>query len=264
MGAHLFSTLAQYRKVFPGVFTLFMFALFGPPIITGVHLSLDPNVRYFIGGQGSSVVIIPILLVVCHLCHVRLGKPNFFLLMFSTVIPTLLIFFVGYSHYVPITGVVDRLRSSDCTTYELKRQIEAAHRAARGVYDTCVQRIVAETGSTTEAVVSHIRIQECQEYQIPADGVDPHADFRPEWDLLQGLEVDEECCGWCNLEDPLWLQNEGNRPQDICSNVAATVLDGKVRRSSQRMVGNSFINFAVSVLSLGLISELMNYNKLEW
>lgn len=263
-GATLFSTLGQYRRVFPGLFTMFCFALFGPAIITGVRLASDPNVQYFIGGQGSSVIIIPILLIVCHLCHIRLGKPNFFLMMFSTVIPALLIFFVGYSHYVPITGVVDRLRSSDCTTYELKYRIESAYRAARTVYDTCLERIVAETGSTMEAVASGVTLQECQEYGIPAEGADPHAAWRREWVFLQGLETQEECTGWCHEEEPMWLHNTGHMPQDICSNVAATVLAGKVERSSLRMVGNAFMDFFVSVCTLGFIQEVMNHNKMEW
>jgi hypothetical protein len=261
LASHLFHTLSKYNGVFPGLFTMWCFALFGPAIVTGWLLSGDPNVQYFIGWHSRAVLAIPVLLLMCHVLHIKFGRPKFYVVVLSTFIPSVLVFLVGYSHYIPISGVVDRLLSTDCSTYEMKYHIERAYRQAEGLFDDCVGRVALETNATRTAVRAGLVIQDCKEYQVPNVGGDPYARWRNEWAYLHGLEVQENCAGWCYDSPAIWVaQNERAEAKDVCSNVAASIMKGKVKRSSMRMVANAGLDMVIATFTLSIIQEIMNYN----
>jgi hypothetical protein len=240
---------------------MWCFALFGPAIVTGWLLSEDPNVQYFIGWHSRAVLAIPILLCMCHVLHIKFGRPKFYVVVLSTFIPSVLVFLVGYSHYIPISGVVDRLLSTDCSTYEMKYHIERAYRQAEGVFDECVNRVTLETNATRTAVRAGLVIQDCKEYQVPKVGVDPYARWRNEWAYLHGLEAKENCAGWCYDSPAIWVaQNERAEAKDVCSNVAASIMKGKVKRSSLRMLANAGLDMLLATFTLSIIQEIMNYN----
>lgn len=264
-GEDILAWMREHQGLFPFMFTLSALAIFASPVITGVRMAIDPSVNYWIGTWAWIVLAIPALLLGSHLIHLWNGRPRFFPVLMSTVVPSLLIIIVGYGHST-LNGVSNRLLSTDCTTYREKFRIESAHRIAEQVMNSCITRVASETSISEAQARAIVRVQDCAEYRqydTASWGRAQHGDFHKEWAYLQRLEEEQTCSGWCNAGPTLWAPG-GAVQRDICTNTAAAVLEGQVGRWASRILCLGIVELLMSVLTIFLIQEALNKMGIEW
>lgn len=238
----------QYRELYPSLLTLALFAIFGFAVITGVRLTQDPNARFWVGQQGYAMLLIPVLLVVSHTIQSYHRRPMYFPVVISVCVPPLIAVVIGFDYAAPVDQVVNRLLSTDCTTFRQKFVIEQAYKEAAKFYHNCVSEEAKKQSLTVQAVRENIVISQCPGYDPEASG------YANEWAYLQGLEETENCAGWCfDGEEALWTHNPTN--WDSCASAAGMTMMNKVSRNASRMMWNGLIGFAVACTLVFLINE---------
>lgn len=251
------------RGLFPSLYSLIAFAIYGVPIINGIELALTPSVQYWIGYCSWGVLSVPILLFVSHFIHAVKGKPLFNAMLLSTVVPSMIVMAVGYSVMMPISGITDRLTSSDCTTYSDKTYLHSAYQAAADVWKDCVKREMNETGKTAIEVKSILVVDECEEYQASLNSDEGRKKWKKQWNYLRSLEVNQACSGWCYAgQESLWTTDHESK--DICSSVVGSILNVSVNRQASRMLVSGLITLVVSLVALVAIQEYMIRLNVQW
>lgn len=250
----------ERRGLWPGIMTLCLFAVFGPPLIAAWRVSTDPSAKYWIGGWPFWIcVVVVALIVVCHFWQLLAGRPRFFPILLSGAIPALVIMVAGYFVMVPIGGVVQELASTDCVTYDRKVEVENAYRSALELFDSCVTRVAQATESTVQVTAPLIDLTDCAEYKSSKD----FQLYGREWAYLQALEDTQFCSGWCTPGSPaLWSRNHD--VMDLCSNTASIVLQGKVKRLAVRMVALGAAALVVSIYAIFSLQEFMTKQGINW
>jgi len=239
---------ARHRELYPSLLTLALFAYFGSAIVNGVSLALDPNARYWIGQSGFAVLIIVPVVIVAHVLQSYYRRPLYFAVIFSCALPPLMSFIIGFSYMAPVEEVVDRLLSTDCTTFREKFHIEQAYKAASSFYDDCLNAEAKNRSATVEVVKRDMVISQCPGYDPKASG------FPREWLYLQSLEQTEHCAGWCFVgEGALWTHNPLS--WDSCSAASGMTMKHTVARNAQRMVVNGLFGFFVASLIIFGLNE---------
>lgn len=243
-------SVRQYRELYPSLLTLALFAIFGFAVITGVRLTQDPNARFWVGREGYSLLLIPFLLVICHIIQSYYRKPMYFPVVMSVCVPPLIAVVVGFDYAAPVDLVVNRLLSTDCTTFPQKYKIEQAYRNASSFYNDCLSAAAKNQSSTVEAVRKSIVISQCPGYN-PEE-----SDYATEWAYLQGLEETENCAGWCfDGQGALWTHNP--KSWDSCASAAGMTMKSKVSRNATRLMWNGLIGFVVACTLVFLINEAL-------
>jgi len=245
----------RYAKMFPTAFTFICFVAFGPPTVQAVLLAEDPNVKYFIGRYGLVVLAVPVLLVICHLLHLRAGRPRRVIVLVSTISPCILFIIVGNTHAVVAGDLASRLYSTDCTTFDVKRELNKEWLAAESAYKECLGETAPHVGLTVEDTLQLFRLHHCKEY--PSNFTD-HSNA---WAYLRDLEEHQACSGWCDTGVRLWSYNN---PHDTCSVAAATVLDFKVRRVAVRMITYTAITLVVILVALLAVGPFIRKAGMDW
>jgi len=261
----------RYEGLFPDILTLACFSIFGAPLISTYRLTRDPSVIFWLDSNGHMVWIIPIMLAVCHVLHSFSGKPRFVLVLLSTVMPSLLLIFIGHTVTLESNALASRLYSTDCTTFQDKHNLETHWRDAYDLLLQCGNRTATETGQRLEDVLSALLLQDCDEYRVKPN--DRYAEQRTSWNYLRALEETDECTGWCggpaadgtvSLTGEVALWTNTPAKSDICSNTAATTLNSKVARSGERILTQAVVCLVVSVACIGLASERLNKHRINW
>jgi len=232
------------NQLWPHAFTLTGFALFGAPVIFGIHLSRDASVKFWIGRCGLITAAIPVLLVVCHLIHLKIGRPNQVAVIFSTVVPTTILLFVANMHLQSMHVIGNQLSSRDCINYAHKLDVERAWGAAAVLYHECLVRTASENKVRFEEGMQIFRLHECEEYHALPD---KYAKYRDTWEYLRALEEDQQCSGWCAESAPLWTFKSVT---DSCSSVAGTLLKVKIASQATRMLAYSILTLVLSVVGV--------------
>mmetsp|Transcript_75895 Transcript_75895/g.201642 ORF Transcript_75895/g.201642 Transcript_75895/m.201642 type:complete len:279 (-) Transcript_75895:66-902(-) len=255
--------LQNRRGLFPALYSLLSFAVYGIPIINGVELGLTPSVQYWVGMYSWLVLLVPVLLVVAHVIHAVHGRPLFNVMLLSTVVPATVVMVTGYSVMMPISGITDRLMSSDCTTYPDKTYLNSAYEAAAGIWDTCIQREMNETGKSEWELKSHMVVDECPEYQKSIEQGLGKQKWKRQWNYLKGLELNQACSGWCYAgQEALWTLDHESK--DICCSVVASILNSSVNREASRMLMSGLVTLVVSLIALVGIQEWIIRLNAEW
>jgi len=245
------------------LFSLLAFAIYGVPILNGIELALNTTVRYWIGWFSWLVVLVPLLLITCHLVHTVKAKPQFNTMVLSTVVPALIVMAIGYSVMMPISGITDRLMSSDCTTYSDKSYLNNAYEAARVVWDSCILREMNETGKPAREVKDTLIVDDCKEYQESLSSGDGATKWKKQWNYLRSLEINQDCSGWCNTEqESIWTTDHESK--DICSSVVGHILNVTVKRLAERMLVSGVLAMVVSLVALVAVQEYMIRLGVEW
>jgi len=259
-----FKTWMHNRQgLFPGLHTLMAFAIFGVPVITGVELGSETNVRYWIGWHPFLTLVVPVLLIISHLMHVATRKPQFNAMLLSTVIPALVVIAIGYSVIIPISGLTDRLFASDCTTYSDKTYLEAAYNKAADLWATCLEREVNESHKLLQEVKEHLVLDECEEYQAIEQNPAKFKQWRAQWEYLRFLEISQSCSGWCNVgQESLWTTD--HEPKDVCASTVGSLLSTKIKQEAGRMLVSGLISLVVSLVVLISVQEYMIRLGVEW
>lgn len=254
-------------KLWPVAFLLSCLAIFGAPMLAIFRLAREPSVQYWVGPWGYLTVMIPMLMGLSYAVHVSSGRPRLVPVVFSTVIPSLILIAVANIHLSSTSNIANMLVSSDCSTYQRKSTIQSAWVIADRLYDECLNRTATQHGLSYQEGQKLFRFDECSEYQASYVGnddekkFDEYADHRPIWDFLRGLELQESCGGWCKAARPLWTFEE---PKDSCSLASGASLANKVKPVAVQLLTYSFL---VLLLSIGFVSFLSHeYHKvgMEW
>lgn len=251
------------RGLFPALHSLLAFAIYGVPILNGIQLGIDPSVLYWIGWHSWFVMLVPLLLVICHFFHAVKGRPQFNAMVMSTVVPALIVIAIGYSVMVPISGITDRLMSSDCTTYTDKTYLNDAYEAAAQIWESCLLRESNETGRSVKELKAQMVVDECLEYSENDVKQEGARNWAPQWRYLRSLEVNQDCSGWCNTaQESLWTTD--HQSKDICSSIVASILNAKVRKVASRMLLSGLIALVVSLVALVAVQEYMIRLGVDW
>jgi len=245
----------RYGKMFPTAFTFTCFVAFGPPTVQAILLAMDPSVKYFIGPYGLVVLAVPVLLVICHLLHLKAGRPRRIIVLVSTISPCILFILVGNAHAVVAADLASRLYSTDCTTFDVKRELNKEWLAAESAYKICLGETAPHVGITVEDTEKLFRLHHCNEY--PKN----FTDHREAWTYLRSLEESQACSGWCESGVRLWTYNN---PHDNCAVAAGTILDLKVRRISLRMIVYTAITLVVILVALLAVGPFIRKAGMDW
>lgn len=258
--ATVFGTWAsERRELWPGVFTLILFAFFGPAVVSGLRIATDPTARYWLGWHSWFILVVPALLVVCHGLHMVAERPRFWPTLFSSVVPSAIVILVGYVTLVPIGIYSKELVSTDCTTYASKFELENAYRSAATIFDTCVERVAAYTNSSLDATFFLIDLPDCAEYQA-ALGT---SEYTRQWAYLQQLEANQACSGWCTPGEPgLWTRTHSTL--DLCASAAGAQMRGKIQRLGQRMTVLGVVQLFFSMWGMNCIHVVMKTMDVPW
>merc|ERR1740129_254053 len=161
--------------------------------------------------------------------HIFLHKPNFYAVLISTVIPSLIVIVIGLCILTPLGGISSNLYDKDCKVWDKKAHLREAYVAAQNVFNNCVLRLSEATNSTPNDVISSIALQDCDEYSSSIRGADAYREWRKEWNYLAELERTQGCSGWCGVHQPsLWTL--AHKRGDACNIVVASFLDNWVQR----------------------------------
>lgn len=247
--------LPRYGKMFPTAFTFICFVAFGPPVVSALVLAQDPSVRYFVGRWGLLALMVPLLLIVCHLLHLKEGRPRRVIVLISTITPCILFIIIGNVHAVVAGDLASRLYSTDCTTFDVKRELNKEWLAAEEAYTACLGETVPHLGLTVDDSLKLFRLHHCKEY--PTN----FTEHREAWAYLRELEEHQACSGWCTVGTRLWSYNN---PHDSCSVAAATVLDFKIRRISVRMITYTAFALVVILITLLLVGPVIRQAGSDW
>jgi len=240
----------QYRELYPSLLTIGLFAIFGSATVTGVRLALEPSSKYWVGQSGFAVLVIPVIVIISHICQSYYRRPLYLAVVASCAVPPLISLITGFIYMAPVTAAASRLLSSDCTTFRSKFHIEQAYRTANDFYQNCLTQEAHNRSTTVDAVRAGIVISQCPGYDPTAAG------YQEEWMYLQSLEEQYDCSGWCfDGEAALWTHNPTS--WDSCSAAAGMTMKNKIARNANRMMVNGIIGFVIAFAAIFAINEWM-------
>lgn len=258
------------------LFTLAWGAVFCGPVAIALGLAKDATVQYFVGYIGLFALLVPFLMTVGYVYHVRAGRLRIEGMFISTVIPALLLASIGQAHMMGTSKVLqDLLMSKDCVTYEPKVQLQRSWALADTILDECredVQKKLqakrdlfgsgidhAENGKSSAAAINlpklefpKIAVEDCKRYRAALscssfwgsrdsscsrEGI-RFVEHLPDWTYLKKMEVEQHCSGWCSYERPVWTLRE---TRDSCTVVSADVIRTKVRPMAFQLLMMSFV-----------------------
>mmetsp|Transcript_49628 Transcript_49628/g.118158 ORF Transcript_49628/g.118158 Transcript_49628/m.118158 type:complete len:268 (-) Transcript_49628:56-859(-) len=233
----------RYRSLYPGLYTLLALAIFSSPVICCVRLAADPTLSYWLSWTPWLVLIVPGLVMLCHL--VQLRRPNLLAVIFSSIVPSAVLVILSAVMRGPIMGLVPQLQSRDCSTFPQKWGLEEAYRTAHDLYQTCVSDM-------SSSGLSARSIEDCAEYQhVSGDLVQ----YIARWKYLKHLETEEGCAGFCFAGEPaLW--SPGAQNPEICAAVVAGALQDKGLRSLGRLFWSAMICLVLSIISVVIFQQL--------
>jgi len=248
-----------YKELFPSLLTISLFAVYGSAIVNGIRLANDPSSKYWIGQWGYVTLLVPFLVILSHVVQSYYRKPMYLPVIMSCALPPLIFLISGYTYYIPVNQIVERLLSTDCTTFRTKFHIEQAYLAANTFYTDCVVAEAMNRSVTEEVVRADKVIQQCPNYDLAREA----AGYGDEWDYLSELEHEETCSGWCYIgEQALWTHNSPG--WDSCSAAAGATMNDAVSRNAMRMMVNGIFNFFVAAIVIFLINEMKDQAGDDW
>lgn len=256
---NLLSSIFEKRHgLFAPLYSLACFAIFSSPIITGIRLAVDPSVHFWIGYLPWFSLLVPLLLIVCHIYHSWEGRPRFAAVVFSSVVPSLIIIIVAFTVYAPVSNITARLESTDCSTFMTKVELNQAYLAAQQVWTSCLSRVSTSAGMTTDETRNAINVDDCTEYRNST-----YKSYQKDWSYLKHLESYQACAGWCEpAATPLWTKS--TFVAGTCTKTASLALRAAVSSSSLRMLTMGVVDLIVSVVAVFAINEACIKCGISW
>jgi len=232
-------------SLWPHFYTAACLAVYGMPAITLAHLARVPSVNYWIGPDGYYAPLIPAGILLLHVVHERIGKPRLIPVIFSSVVPALILFAMANKHLLETKAQAGMLLSKDCRTFPLKGDVHRSWVIATQVFSGCINRTARQLERPAADVYKITRFQECLEWTPRQD--DPWAEHRRAWAYLRSLEEDHACSGWCWPAPATWAYGP---VKDACSVSAGAELLEKIYPVTIRLLIFSAIAGTISVLGI--------------
>eukprot|EP00927_Polykrikos_kofoidii_P017519 TRINITY_DN1799_c0_g1_i2.p1 TRINITY_DN1799_c0_g1~~TRINITY_DN1799_c0_g1_i2.p1 ORF type:complete len:281 (+),score=37.41 TRINITY_DN1799_c0_g1_i2:171-1013(+) len=254
-------TRARSWPLFPHYYSLFVLAVLSFPIVTSVRLAQDVSVQFWVGKFGYLAILLPFYVCVCHVLHVRSGRPSLLLAVLSSAMPCAALTMISFFHDYAGGVVASLLLSKDCR-FESKAELQSSWIAAAALYEGLVNETAARQGISFADGLKQWRLQQFEEYTHGVGTVaDRYASHRSMWQYLRGMEEHYLCAGWCHFSRPIWTFQE---VRDSCSVVAGKELAGKVRTLDSALLRFAMIGFLVAILFMVVTGrELLKYG-IEW
>lgn len=229
---------------FPTAFTLFCLAAFLVPIWTCVHLSNDPNVKYWMGGRFlAATAWLPVLYIASHVVHTMKGGPVKSAIMACVCGSCVILALAAQLALRDADRLIADFSAEECSSSAGKTALQWQWREAQTFFDNCASTWAAQHAVSVEEAKRQVRITECAGYTEEAT----KAARRGSWDYLQGLEERYHCSGWCEEAPSMW---SSGLTQDACSPAVALVLRSNVRWTAVQVVLYSAVVFVLSSVSL--------------
>lgn len=248
-----------YARMLPTVFTFCCFLMFASPLSLTLSLAYDTTVGYWIGRQSLWAWIFPVVFIVGHIVHVQKGFPKKPVVLLCTLLPGIAFLVLGDIHLSVAYDLSDQLFSTDCDTFESKRQLDRAWQKAYTLYTGCLNRTVASGGVkhnfTMTSALELYRIHHCEEYE------DALQEQKAEWTYLRHLEENHHCSGWCESGQRLWTYKD---VRDPCSEAVATVLRFKVQRVALQIVVYAIFVIALTAIVLVVVGPKIRQAGFNW
>jgi len=216
-------------RIFPFLFSFCCFIIFSVPIWLMVHLGQDVTVEYWMKGSWcGAVLLLPLPFLAAYFVHVKLRRPHKPTVLVCLLLPSGVLLVLGDLLVSVSSNRADQLRSMDCDTFNLKRDLERSREAAQHLYSQCIKNSHNLTGEAGQ----NFRLPDCSEFD------NAYQKHKRDWGYLWHLEEEEQCGGWCYPDKPLFTKRD---VRDSCSAAAAEVFGIKVKRMAQQVVATSLL-----------------------
>lgn len=223
--------------VFPASLTLFLFVVFGFPLIAGLHLARDPNVRFWIEVDLSwFLYAVPVLLLCCHVAQLFQARPSFGVAAVSVTVPPAIFIIISTVILIKSSITANDLLGPDCSQGR-KLRVEQSWNLAWNMNFQCESEHMQELWGRNKVIPvddAHDLgpLSWCPAYQAAWNRMDYRNHFST-WDYLRILENEISCSGWCIPAKPLWTYG---KTKDTCAVVAGEMLVSKVEPMAIRML----------------------------
>lgn len=244
-------------SMFPTAYTIFVFAVFITPIWQICHIGHDSNVQYWVGPWCHIAAVLPMFFVAAHVVHLKKKVPHKPIVIISIFVPAITLLVISDIVMTVAYDKADQLFSTDCDTFEGKRELQRAWNVAENMYFKCLQDTIAQQNRnlTLETAVQLYRITDCEEY-APA-----HAQHARQWDYLQYLEENHVCAGWCSGATRLWTLRDAT---DNCAVAASSVFTGKIQHISRQVLVYIILTIIMCALVLIIIGPKLRAMGFKW
>lgn len=217
------------------------------PITLCVFLWKKPSVQYWFGnGLLVTSIVISAWILICYaLLAVKVLRRHTLGVVAMLILPSLMLAGMSQTHVLYFAQTSAQLLADDCTSFLEKASLERSRQVAHDFFEKCTQTLVDDTGASRDEVLMTARIDGCKGYD------ELEETHRREWRYLARLEDEQQCGGWCSLQQPIWAPDRGEKVRDSCSLTAARNVAGPIQR-----IGKQILVYSSALLlfiSLGLL-----------
>lgn len=236
-------------------YTLGLFCVFAPGMIILVALGSDPDVGYWISHVGMLALLVPVIIVLQHLVHLRFLKidrpvPRAFFLL-AAAIPAVYYTGAGAWYMTGASYVYSGLDVNDCNA-ESSHRLQKAYGEALDLYHKCMLDLYQANGNQT--VQERPSLQSCENWQEQKDKAHrnwkafmmknyvPGTVWTHEWYYLATMEANHLCAGFCQGGPVLWTPGIASVAESVgCRKFVAVKMLVVWRQGMVAMVSGIFI-----------------------
>jgi len=245
----------DFASVFPSAFTMLCTLLFILPLHTIIKVSRDPSLRYFSGPACWFLLVIPVIILVVHIIHVKKGAPSKYAVIVALIVPSLLLLLFANYQATSASNKGDKLFSTDCETFAIKSELQKSWEAAYDVYMACLNQTAATDSFSVEQLAQTFRIQDCTNYAPDASG------HQKAWTYLRNLEESYQCSGWCYHGQQLWSTKHS---KDGCAVTVSSVYKYYVRPHASQVSLMMLLTLFLSAVMLAAFGEKIRAHGFDW
>jgi len=235
---------------FADAFTFSLLAVYSYPISAFTYLAFQKHVTYWLGRWCLFVWLIPLVNIWGYMAIVQGYHRRKVVVMTCILVPCTLLFFLGNVYLHNSSTTASQLLADDCNTFERKRELETAWKAAHSIWTKCVDHTAAGSGINRTEAMRITKVHHCKGYEESYDK------YGERWDYLQDLELHRQCAGWCETQKhALWSFND---VKDSCSTSVGLNMHLALRRTALQIFtfSGAILVFAVGVVIVDPLRKL--------
>lgn len=237
-------------------FTLICCLLFLVPTYLIVHMVLNPVVAYWVPGPIGVCAVIPFIILIAHLIHIRIGAPNKWAIGVALVVPALILF--AFSNITMAAGGLGgALFSIDCNAMPEKADLERAWQRADTLFTNCLSNTAKQRNESVAFLEANFHVQDCTEY----DKEWKMKKNTEKWNYLRYLEETQQCGGWCKPNRKLWSKNPG---KDSCAVAISALFANQVAAHSEQVQTIMGLALAATGVMFLTVGPVLRDNGFDW
>lgn len=251
VGTSTFNALA----IFPTAFTLTCGLAFLCPSYDIFWLSHTPAVAYWDSGWANILFIVPLIIFVVHIIHVRTEAPNKPAVVFALLVPSILLLGLGNNQYGMAVSRATKLFSTDCDTFAEKANLQRSWEAAYMLFENCLNQTSAASGYPMQKLRDNFRVQDCEEYGAGMK------QYGKDWNYLRYLEENHHCAGWCYPGVQLW---SSSLAKDDCSTFVSAIFRNFVMPHCSQVVIMMVLTLLAATVGLIVLGPILRSRGVAW